>query len=236
MALSAVRKAKHSFLMTMTSLIWSPKQFWSAYHSLMPNYECIPHTLTNGIITAESPTAKANLLNSYFCSCFTIPPSRTSTPTLSTPLCSHPDLSTMNAHRQKLRSCCVPSASRLLQALTEYLRTCSETQHSQYHLLSTSYSISPCQLTTSAQTGRSLTSPLSSNLGLKAHFLTSYRPISLLSIPSKLLDCTVHNRLLIISSLTLSSPPDSIDSDQAAQPKRHSCLLPTTGREIYIEV
>ena len=95
MAVSAVHKAKHSFITSMTSLIWSPKQFWSAYHSLMPNCEYIPHTLTNGTITAESPTAKANLLNSYFCSCFTIPPSRTSTPALSTPLCSHPDLSTI---------------------------------------------------------------------------------------------------------------------------------------------
>ena len=105
--------------MTMTSLIWSPKQFWSAYHSLMPNCECIPHTLTNGIITAESPTAKANLLNFYFCSCFTIPPSRTSIylpPCALTPTCQ-----LSNAHRQKLRSCCVPSGSRLLQALTEYL-------------------------------------------------------------------------------------------------------------------
>ena len=95
MAVSAVRKAKHSFIMSMTSLIWSPKQFWSAYHSLMPNCEYIPHTLTNGTITAESPTAKANLLNSYFCSCFTIPSSHTSTSALSTPLCSHPDLSTI---------------------------------------------------------------------------------------------------------------------------------------------
>ena len=78
MAVSAVRKAKHSFLMSMSSLIRSPKQFWSAYHSLMPNRERIPHTLTYGTISAESPTAKANLLNSYFSSCFSIPPSQTS--------------------------------------------------------------------------------------------------------------------------------------------------------------
>ena len=92
MVVSAVRSPKHSFLMSMTSLIRTPKQFWSGYHSLMPNHEGIPHTLTNGIITVGSLTAKANLLNSCFCRCFTIPSSHTSTPTLSTPLCSHPDL------------------------------------------------------------------------------------------------------------------------------------------------
>ena len=90
MVVSAVRKAKYSFLMSISSLIQSPKQFWYVFHSLMPNHECT-HTLTNGSISAESPTANANLLNSYFSNCFTIPPSQTSTPVPPTPLSSYSD-------------------------------------------------------------------------------------------------------------------------------------------------
>ena len=48
----------------------SPKYLWSVYHSLFPNRQRIPHLLSNGPTTAESPTSKANLLNTYFASCF----------------------------------------------------------------------------------------------------------------------------------------------------------------------
>ena len=72
-AVSALHKAKHSYLMSMSSLIRSLREFWSVYHSLVPNRGRTPHNLTNhnGTITAESLTSKANLLNSYF---FTNPP------------------------------------------------------------------------------------------------------------------------------------------------------------------
>ena len=45
LAVSTIRKAKNSFLQSMSSLIRSPKDFWSMYHSLSPNRERIPHTL-----------------------------------------------------------------------------------------------------------------------------------------------------------------------------------------------
>ena len=79
----------------MSSLICSPKEFWSAYHSLMPNRMWIPHTLTNGTATAELVTSKANLLNSYFSSCFSTPPSHASTCAPTTAPNSHPELSTI---------------------------------------------------------------------------------------------------------------------------------------------
>ena len=54
MAVTTVPKAKHSFLRSMSSLIRTPKDFWSVYHSLTPNRERIPHTLTHSTVTAES--------------------------------------------------------------------------------------------------------------------------------------------------------------------------------------
>ena len=57
----------------MSTLIRSSKDFWSVYHSLTPNRERLPHSLTNGSVSAVSPKSKANLLNSYFSSCFNTP-------------------------------------------------------------------------------------------------------------------------------------------------------------------
>ena len=83
----------------MSSFIRSPKDFWSAYHSLTPTRMRIPHTLTNGAATAESLTSKANLLNTYFSSCFSTQASTcapaiasSSLPKLSTILCSEEEV------------------------------------------------------------------------------------------------------------------------------------------------
>ena len=43
----------------MSASIRTPKQFWSMYHSLTPNRrEHISQTLSNGTVTANSPTSK----------------------------------------------------------------------------------------------------------------------------------------------------------------------------------
>ncbi|XP_064393634.1 uncharacterized protein LOC135341084 [Halichondria panicea] len=68
-SVAAVRAAKWAFLKSLGSLIKSPKEFWSTYHALSPTKQRIPHTLTNGTITADSPFSKANLLNTHFTSC-----------------------------------------------------------------------------------------------------------------------------------------------------------------------
>ena len=77
----------------------------------------------------------------------------------------------------------------------EYLPTCSKTRHSQYHLFSTNYSIFPCQLVISPQTWKTSNITPVFKSGAKGS-VSNYRPISLLSIPSKLLERIVHNRLL----------------------------------------
>ena len=67
-SVSALRKAKCDFLKRLS--IRSPKQFWSLYHSLTPNRQRIPSTLNDGYVTIESATCKANLLASHVSSCF----------------------------------------------------------------------------------------------------------------------------------------------------------------------
>ena len=62
---SMLCSAKRNFLKNLSTNLRSPKQFWSAYHSLSTNYQRIPRLLTNGSHTVESPFAKANMLNSY---------------------------------------------------------------------------------------------------------------------------------------------------------------------------
>lgn len=69
LAVSMVRKVKFTFLKTMSSVLHTPKQFWTMYHSLTPNHKCILYTFSNDSITIESPTSKANLLYSFFASC-----------------------------------------------------------------------------------------------------------------------------------------------------------------------
>ena len=98
----------------------------------------------------------------------------------------------------------------------KYLPTCSKRRHSQYHLLSTNYSIFPCQLATFLQTGRPLTSPLSSNLGLKAQSLI-IDPFPYYPYPLSCLNALFTTGSNTISSQTPSSLPDSLDSDLAAQ-------------------
>ena len=223
--------------MSMSSLIQSPKQFWSAYHSLMPNRERIPHTLTYSTISAEFPTAKANLLNSYFFSCFSIPPSQTSAPAPPTPLCSFSDLSTIECTQVELET--------LLSSLR--VKTSTDPDRISSHMLKYMvFSISSSLhklFKLSLSTGHFPTDWKTSNItpvfksGAKGS-VSNYRPISLLSIPSKLLERIVHNRLLhhLITNSILSPRQDGFRPGSSTQEailsathdwqRNFSCLIP----------
>ena len=116
---SAVRKAKCEFFNTLTSLIRSPKQFWSLYHSLSPNRQRIPPTLNNGPVTVESATSKANLLVSHFSACYSaatqrwlpvfLSPTTAQEPGLSLVTCTADEVST-SLRRLKLNFLVICSA------------------------------------------------------------------------------------------------------------------------------
>ena len=65
---SAIWSAKRKFFSNLSSLVKTPKELWSAYHSLLHNRQCIPAMLSNGSVTAESTTSKCELLNCHFAS------------------------------------------------------------------------------------------------------------------------------------------------------------------------
>ena len=164
--------------MSMSSLIRSPREFWSAYHSLTPNRRRIPHNLTNGTITAESLTSKANLLNSYFSSCFTNQPNYASASTPPASSSSLPDLSTIQ---------CTEEVEKLLCSL----KVKTSTEISSHMLRNTAFSVSSSLhklFNLSLSTGHFPTDWKSSNitpvykLGDKS-LVSNNRPISLLSIP-----------------------------------------------------
>ena len=72
-AVSAVRTATGNFFSNHSSLVRTPKDFWSAYHSLLPNHQRIPAILSDGSVTAESISAKCDLLNRQFTKVFSNP-------------------------------------------------------------------------------------------------------------------------------------------------------------------
>ena len=45
---SLLHSAKRTFLKNLSTNLWSPKQFWAAYHSLSTNHQRISPLLTNG--------------------------------------------------------------------------------------------------------------------------------------------------------------------------------------------
>ena len=70
---TAIRKAKCKLFNDLSSAVRVPKHFWSLYHSLFPSRQRIPPMLHDGSTTVESATNKANLLVSHFSSCFSLP-------------------------------------------------------------------------------------------------------------------------------------------------------------------
>ena len=123
-----IRSAKRNFLKNLYTNLRSPKQFWSAYHSLSTNYQHVPRLLSNGSRTVESPSTKANMLNSYFISNFSTgsdlsstTPSPTAIPTLSEISCSNAEV------YQLLKSLKIKTASGPDGISSRMLQVCAST-------------------------------------------------------------------------------------------------------------
>lgn len=189
---SAIRYAKTDFFRTLKSRIRSSKNFWSAFHSLSPSKQRIPHLLTNGSSTVTSTVAKATMLNSHFASCFSTPQVAQSSP-------SDTD---KNSHELSSVSCSHEDVYKLLSTIK--LKTASGPDSISSHMLRhTAHSIAEffTQLF-----NKSLSLGLVPNDWKLSNitpayksgdpsYVSNYRPISLLSLPSKILERLVHNRL-----------------------------------------
>ena len=184
-------------------LVHTPRQFWSAYYSLQPNRQRIPTHLTNGHITAESAQNKCDLLNSFFVSTFTSNP-----PVFmqSTPVQNVPSLDSI--------SCSSEDVHQLLTSLPSKTASGPDGISSQMLKMSAS-SIAPhlsALFNLSLSTGSVPTDWKLSHITpvYKAgdpSLVSNYRPISLLSLPSKVLERIVYNKLLhhLLSNSLLST-------------------------------
>ncbi|XP_064390046.1 uncharacterized protein LOC135337956 [Halichondria panicea] len=166
--------------------------FWSTYHALSPTKQRIPHTLTNGTITADSPFSKANLLNTHFTSCLSnttdvlsSPWDAPVSPSLDSISCS-PDQVLSLLSRTKLKTASGPDgiSSHMLR------KTSSSIHHFFTYLFNKSI-----------ETGVFPEEWKASNVTpiFKAgdpKLASNYRPISLLSLLSKVLERIVLNKVV----------------------------------------
>ena len=136
-SVSGLRKSKCKFFENLASLIRSPKQFWSLYHSLTPNRQRIPSTLNDGITTVVSPISKTNLLISHFSACFSRSSHGKDCPCKSSLLdCRHPETSLSTI------SCTSDEIYRLLRSVK--VKTASGPDGISSHMLRhTAYATSP---------------------------------------------------------------------------------------------
>ncbi len=156
----------------------SGKPFWSLYHSLSSSKQRIPQLISNGSISIDSPVGKANLLNSHFSSCF-------STPTVNSGL-THTTRNSVTLDSISCRS--TPEEVHTL-LLRVKLKTASGPDGISSHMLrntvaSTTVFLSLTEKGTFPESWKmSNVTPI-----LKAgdpKLASNYRPISLLSLPSK---------------------------------------------------
>ena len=216
-AVSTLRQAKKCFLNTLSSSVRTPKHFWSLYHSLFPNRHRIPATLSYGNACAESTLSKCELFNNFFASVFSksdpldenFPPSSPQSP----PILSH-------------ITCTEDEVFDLLMSLPR--KTASGPDNIS----------SPILRGTASAISTSLTRLFNSSLSLgqvpaewkcsnvvpvfkrgDPKFATNYRPISLLSLPSKLLERIIHTRLMnhLLSNNLLSSKQFSFRPSSSTQ-------------------
>ena len=209
-ATSALREAKLDFFRDLSMKLRTPKQFWSSYHSMLANRQRLPPLLTNGATVAESSSAKANLLNSHFVSSFSTAPVDAAsfsctTCELSSVRCTSEDVLGL------IRSLKTNSASGPDNISSQMLKGAAPSICGHLADLfnrSLSSGVIPTDWKTSNIT------PVFKAGDPK--LTTNYRPISLLSIPSKILERIVHNRLMtylsrnnLLSSLQFGFRPKS---------------------------
>lgn len=192
-AVSALRRTKREYFASLSRNVRDLKQFWSAYHSITRDYKRVPPTLFKGPMSATSPVAKATLLNDHFVSCFT--PANVHPPR---PAEANDDPSTLSDLQ-----CSGMEVSKIISALRsdiasgpdgisiKMLKDCATSICSPLATL----------FNKSLDVGKVPTDWKVSNITpiFKAGDITlasNYRPISLLSLVSKILERIVHNALL----------------------------------------
>ena len=192
---SALRSAKKAYFHQMAASISFPRDFWSSYHKLNPKYSRTPASLHHHNTKAITSIEKATLLNSFFTGCFTTskpflpnllsssPPS--SKPTLSSVECTHEEVHHLLAN-YKINTASGPDglSSKMLRG----------TAGSIAPALTTLFNLSLKLSTVPEDWKKSNITPIFKS-GQTSE-ASNYRPISLLSLISKVLERCIHNRVM----------------------------------------
>ena len=187
---STLKKSKASFFRSLSHS--SPSKFWSFVKSLRRSSSSIPPLCSNGLCF-QSDSHKANCLNSFFISCLNksalplnpIPPSTPSFPCPSSFLCSESVIISLISHLpSKTASGPDGISSWMLKS------TSSSIASPLCHIfnLSISSGLVPLDWKSSFVVPIPKSAPTSSSP-------SNYRPISLLSLVSKLLEKHIHTLL-----------------------------------------
>ncbi len=153
---AALKAARSRFLDSLTSKLKSPQDFWKSFHKLSPKRSRIPVDLTFGTDSESTSLGKANLLNSFFASCFTTATS-TKSPIKTSP--GHPTLTVITPEES-----CLSKKPTLQLAQMESLVTCLEALHHPFLVTSPKSSSCHSLIKKSLMPGKYRTSTPSPNL------------------------------------------------------------------------
>ena len=172
--------------------IRTPCDFWSQYHKLNPKHNRTPANLLHQSVQANTPTEKANLFNTLFTSCFTNsgPEPNVShlphpNPVLSSVVCSHKEVhKLLSTHKVNTANGSDGISSVMLRGTADAITPA----------LTTLFNLSLKQCTVPDQWKLSNITPVFKSEDCSD--ASNYRPISLLSLISKVLERCVHNRVM----------------------------------------
>ena len=188
---SALRSARRIFLDSLTKKLNSPSDFWKSFHKLIPKKSRIPVDLSSGSETSSSPISKANLLNRFFASCFTCPSSTKShlnhvsnISTLENITVHEPDVQKLlSQHKTNTATGPDGISGHMLQNTSSGIST----------NLTKIFNLSLYHQKVPSNWKISHVNPIPK--GKDIHLCSNYRPISLLSLPSKILERVVHSHI-----------------------------------------
>lgn len=232
---SELRSAKKVYFHHLADNICTPRDFWTQYHKLNQKHGRTPAKVFHKGTEAYSPTEKANLLNNFFISCFTnskLMPSVShplhSKPVLSSVTCSHEEVhKLLSTHKVNTASGPDSISSVMLRGSADAISPA----------ITTLFNLSLKHCTVPDQWKLSNVTPI-----LKSgdsSDVSNYRPISLLSLISKLLERCIHNRVMdfltkhnLLSECQFGFRPRSSTQDALLTITRdwHQCL--TTHHQV----
>lgn len=193
-AVSILRVERLSYFRTLSKQLSNLKDFWASYSAICREYRRVPQVLRRGSVSATTSLQKASLLNEQFVSSFTsspptllsprpLPPS--DVPALSSVECSSVAVArVLKSMRPKIASGPDGISSRILRGC---LPSICLPLANLFKL-----SLSSGRVPSDWKLSNVVPIPKGGDDGLASN----YRPISLLSLSSKVLERLIHNALL----------------------------------------